>query len=132
MIKAIIFDLDGVLVEARELHYQALNKALEKFGYTISRDEHLSTYDGLPTKKKVELLTQTKGLPRDAHDAIWQEKQNQTRSIIKTEFKHDERMKGILGRLREEGYAIAVCSNSIKETAGLMLLHKGLSEIGRA
>jgi len=128
MIKAIIFDLDGVLVEARELHYQALNKALEKFGYTISRDEHLSTYDGLPTKKKLELLTQTKGLPRDAHDAIWQEKQNQTRSIIKTEFKHDERMKGILGRLREEGYAIAVCSNSIKETAGLMLLHKGLSE----
>src|SRR3989344_3080741 len=69
-----------------------------------------------------------KGLPKDKHDAIWQEKQNQTRNIIKTEFKHDERMKGILERLRKEGYAIAVCSNSIKETAGLMLLHKGLFE----
>ena len=28
MIKLIIFDLDGVLVDAKEIHYQALNKAL--------------------------------------------------------------------------------------------------------
>ena len=28
MIKLVIFDLDGVLVDARELHYNALNKAL--------------------------------------------------------------------------------------------------------
>lgn len=128
MIKAIIFDLDGVLVEARELHYQALNKALEKFGYTITRDEHLSTYDGLPTKKKLELLSQSKGLPREMHDAIWQEKQLQTRTIITQEFKADERMRDILQRLREEGYKIAVCSNSIRETVELMLFHKGLSE----
>ncbi len=126
MVKAIIFDLDGVLVEARELHYQALNRALARFGYTIDRDEHLSTYDGLPTKKKLELLSQRKGLPRDIHDAIWQEKQSQTRNIIKTEFEHDARMRDILQRLRSEGYRIAVCSNSIKETAGLMLTHKGL------
>lgn len=128
MIKAIIFDLDGVLVEARELHYKALNRALEKFGHTITRDEHLSTYDGLPTKKKLELLSERKGLPREAHDAVWQEKQNQTRNIIKTEFKHDERMRSILQKLRAEGYKIAVCSNSIRETTELMLIHKGLIE----
>lgn len=128
MIKAIIFDLDGVLVDARELHYQALNQALERFGHIITRDEHLSTYDGLPTKKKLELLSERKGLPKEAHNAIWQEKQNQTRTIIKTEFKHDERIKNILQRLRGEGYKIAVCSNSIKETAELMLFHKGFSE----
>jgi beta-phosphoglucomutase-like phosphatase (HAD superfamily) len=48
MIKLIIFDLDGVLVEAKQIHYDALNKALgEK--YAISWDEHLSIYDGLKT-----------------------------------------------------------------------------------
>ena len=52
MIKAIIFDLDGVLVDARELHYEALNRALTKYDCTITRDEHLSTYDGLPTREK--------------------------------------------------------------------------------
>ena len=55
MIKLIIFDLDGVLVDARELHYTALNKALESIdkNYVISREEHLSTYDGLSTTKKL-------------------------------------------------------------------------------
>ena len=59
MIKLIIFDLDGVLVDARELHYNALNKALEAIDkkYVIDREEHLSTYDGLSTKKKLNLLT---------------------------------------------------------------------------
>ena len=128
MIKAILFDLDGVLVEARELHYQALNKALDTFGYTITRDEHLSTYDGLPTKKKLEMLTKQKGLPKDIYEKVWKEKQNQTRKIIQEEFTHDERIRGILSRLKKDGYTIAVCSNSIRETAELMLSQKGLSE----
>ena len=55
MIKLIIFDLDGVLVEAKNLHYEALNKALGK-EYAISWKEHLSKYDGLKTNQKLEML----------------------------------------------------------------------------
>lgn len=53
MIKLIVFDLDGVLVDARDLHYDAMNLALAEIASdcVISRDEHLSTYDGLPTRK---------------------------------------------------------------------------------
>ena len=36
IIKAIIFDMDGVLIEAKEWHYEALNRALNLFGYEIS------------------------------------------------------------------------------------------------
>jgi len=55
MIKLVIFDLDGVLVEARDIHYHAFNRALASIDgqYTISREEHLSTYDGLPKRKKL-------------------------------------------------------------------------------
>jgi beta-phosphoglucomutase len=56
-IKAVIFDMDGVLIDAKEWHYEALNRSLSNFGYSISRYEHLVTYDGLPTKKKLEMLT---------------------------------------------------------------------------
>ena len=77
MIKLIIFDLDGVLVDARELHYNALNKALESVDkkYVIDRDEHLSTYDGLSTTKKLNILTKLKGLPVELHGSIWKLKQ---------------------------------------------------------
>ncbi len=44
MNKLVIFDLDGVLIDSREMHYEALNRALENvsWDYVISREEHLS------------------------------------------------------------------------------------------
>lgn len=128
MIKAIIFDLDGVLVDARELHYKALNKALANFNCTIKRDEHLSTYDGLPTRKKLTLLTENKGLSPDVYDDIWRIKQLQTLEIINKEFVYDERIRQTLSRLKKDGYKICVCSNSIRETTKMMLLRRGFME----
>ena len=59
MTKLIVFDLDGVLVEAKQIHYDTLNQALKEVGeqYVISEAEHLSTYDGLKTTQKLEILT---------------------------------------------------------------------------
>jgi beta-phosphoglucomutase-like phosphatase (HAD superfamily) len=57
MIKATIFDMDGVLIEAKDWHYEALNRALNLFGFEISRYQHLTTYNGLPTRKKLEMLS---------------------------------------------------------------------------
>ena len=70
MIKAIIFDMDGVLIDAKEWHYEALNRALSLFGLSISRYDHLTTYDGLPTKKKLEMLSLERDLPRELHSFI--------------------------------------------------------------
>ena len=69
-IKAILFDMDGVLIDAKEWHYEALNQSLGLFGYTITRSEHLSMYDGLSTRQKLEKLTIEKGLPKELHDFI--------------------------------------------------------------
>lgn len=130
MIKLIIFDLDGVLVDARELHYEALNRALATLGeeFVISRKEHLSTYDGLPTTKKLNLLSQNKGLREEDHDLVWQRKQEFTHKIISEEMTYDERLRSVLRKLRAEGYWICVASNSIRESVKMMLLRKGLME----
>ena len=129
MIKLIIFDLDGVLVDARELHYNALNKALESIDkkYVINREEHLSTYDGLSTTKKLNLLTKNKKLPKELHDSVWRVKQEMTRQIIDG-FSVDSRIQSILRSLKSEGYAIACATNSIRETAKLQLIRKGFFE----
>ena len=67
--KSYFIDLDGVLVDARELHYEALNRALNEVDpkYVINREEHLSTYDGLATRRKLSILTARKKLPKDQH-----------------------------------------------------------------
>ena len=77
-IKAVIFDMDGVLIDAKEWHYESLNSALSLFGYEISRHDHLVTYDGLPTKKKLEMLSLENGLPTSLHAFVNQLKQQKT------------------------------------------------------
>jgi HAD superfamily hydrolase (TIGR01509 family) len=129
MIKHIIFDLDGVLVDARDLHYHALNLALAEIGkeYIIDREEHLSTYDGLPTSKKLQMLTVSKGLPADSHNKVWQLKQEKTIYLI-NKMNYDSRMMNVLRSLKESDYSVHVASNSIKNTIKMMLLRKGLIE----
>jgi len=129
MIKLIIFDLDGVLVNARELHYNALNRALDSIDkkYVIEREEHLSTYDGLSTKKKLNLLTKNKDLPKELHDKVWELKQQMTLKIIDG-FSADDSIRGILRSFKSEGYIISCATNSIRETAKLQLIRKGFFE----
>lgn len=130
MIKLIIFDLDGVLVDARELHYKSFNNALKKVDkqYVIGKEEHLSTYDGLPTNKKLDILSKEKGLNKELHKKIWEYKQEETIKIISEEMTFDYRMITILSSLKREGYVLCVASNSIRETVKMMLLKKGLME----
>lgn len=113
--------MDGVLIDAREWHYEALNKALRLFGFDISRYEHLTSYDGLPTRKKLEMLTIERGLPRELHDFINELKQTYTTIIVhnacKPRFVHEYALAG----LRERGFKIAVASNSIRSTVELMM-----------
>jgi HAD superfamily hydrolase (TIGR01509 family) len=129
MNKLIIFDLDGVLVESKEWHFYSLNDALEKVDpkYMISYDEHLSTYDGLNTTKKLKILTQNKGLDPKYYDQVWQDKQTATFEILKT-IKPNQKNISIFKELRSRGYKIAVASNSIRESLKLMILNMGLME----
>jgi len=129
MIKMVIFDLDGVLVDARELHYEALNMALADIDekYIVNRAEHLSTYDGLSTTKKLNMLTESKGLSPELHNAVWKLKQQKTVEII-DQFGPDQRMINILKRLKSEGYKVACATNSIRDTAKLQLIRRGFFE----
>jgi HAD superfamily hydrolase (TIGR01509 family) len=129
LIKLIIFDLDGVLVDARELHYNALNEALADIDpkYVVERQEHLSTYDGLSTSKKLSMLTDSKGLPEELHNSVWKLKQQKTLKII-NEFDRDERIVRIIAKLKSEGYKVACATNSIRDTAKLQLIRRGFFE----
>ena len=125
-VKLVIFDLDGVLVEAKNIHFEALNKALGK-EYAINWNEHLSIYDGLKTNQKLEMLTQNKGLPTKLHSQIWGDKQKYTLEELRS-LKPNQTLQSLMSALSEDGYKIAVCSNSIRKTVLTVLSKLGIME----
>lgn len=125
-IKAILFDLDGVLVDATEWHYEALNKALHLFGFNITRYEHLSAYNGLPTRKKLEMLSVEKKLPCALHGLINRLKQIYTKDEIRARCRPVFEKEYMLSRLKNEGFRLAVCSNAIGDSVELMIRQSGL------
>jgi beta-phosphoglucomutase len=98
--KLIIFDLDGVLVEAKNIHFDALNKALGE--YAISWNEHLSTYDGLKTSQKLDMLTKNKGLPVENHQQIWETKQQITLQML-GELQPSIELQSVMSKLVSRG-----------------------------
>ncbi len=120
-IKAVIFDMDGVLIDAKEWHYEALNRALALFGFSISRYDHLVTFDGLPTSRKLEMLSVERGLPKSLHSFINEMKQHYTMEYVFTRCKPKFVHQYALSRLKAEGYFLALASNSIRNTVDMMM-----------
>ena len=93
MIKAIIFDLDGVLVDTKMIHFEALNLSLKKYGYKeISIDDHVKVFDGLPTKEKLKILNKKDKLPIKNFSKINKYKQKITSSLLKKKIKRKRRL----------------------------------------
>lgn len=126
MIKAILCDMDGVLIDAKDWHYDALNRALELFGFTISRESHLSTFDGLPTRKKLKMLSEARGLPEGIIEFLNSLKQTYTLEISSQRCKPVFNHRYALSKLSAEGYKIAVCSNSVRQTVEALMTMSGL------
>ena len=124
LIKAILYDLDGVLVDATEWHYESLNEALkEVVGFIIKRDEHFTTFNGIPTMKKLEILHKQGRIEKSMFDKIWEKKQEKTFKVIeKYGFSDSNKI-----RLHEqtENFRKACITNSIKKSAMLMLEKTG-------
>lgn len=124
----ICFDLDGVILDAREIHYQALNRAAEFWSDgTATREEHLRYLDGLPTLEKLKWFTRNKGTPPDTWGMIYTRKQEITQELL-SEIEPDVRLAELLNRLQVEGHILACVSNSIDATVDTALERLGIRE----
>ncbi|MBC69399.1 HAD family phosphatase [Acinetobacter sp.] len=115
-IKAVIFDLDGVLVEAKDWHYEALNMALKVFGCDFTYEEHLSTFDGLPTKTKLNMLHEMKNFPLELSQTVYELKQIYTHEFFSTRCFPDFSQDYLFRKLKKRKIKTAVASNSIRAT----------------
>lgn len=127
--KLVIFDLDGVLIDSREIHFKALNAALRDVDerFVISWEEHLSKYDGLPTTKKLLLLSSEKGLPATSYDRVWKAKQHYTVEYYEG-IQSNHKLQEIFDNIKMNDIQIAVASNSVRQTLVMALSRLGVIE----
>lgn len=128
MIEAVIFDMDGVLIDAKEWHYAALNRALRLFGVEISLADHLTTFDGLPTRRKLELLSVTERFPLALHGFVNELKQAYTMEIVGARCKPTFTHEYALSSLKRRGLKLAVASNSVRNSVTAMMDRSGLDQ----
>jgi HAD superfamily hydrolase (TIGR01509 family) len=128
MIKAIVFDLDGTLVHTRELHYEALNEALREFApsFIISREDHESSYDGLPTNIKLKMLCD-RGLSFSLLPSISERKKELTTKML-SKFDYGVNYQPLFKNLKKKGFKIAICTNAIQETLVTVVKRLGVEK----
>jgi HAD superfamily hydrolase (TIGR01509 family) len=128
MIRSIVFDMDGVLVDAADCHYEALNGALALFGHAIGRDEHLLRFNGLATREKLAILSAERGLPLALHGLVNRLKQHFTQEMLPAVAVPVPAHREAMARLRAEGYRIGLASNSVRRTVDMVLERCALAE----
>lgn len=126
-IKLIVSDFDGCLAELKLVHFNALNNALKTVGdqYIITEEEHITIFDGLSTRQKLEKLYIEKQFPKDKIDEVFNLKQELTNQELNNTLKYNIYLVNTFSKLKDEGYIIYVASNAIRKT-----IENGLKIIG--
>ena len=127
-IKAVLFDMDGVLIDARDWHFQALNEALTPFGYQISYQNHISRFNGLSTNSKLKILSDEFNFPTSLHSLVNTIKQDRTLRIAGQLCFPNVKHQILLSRLSQKGILIGVVTNSIRNSAEALLSYANLNE----
>ena len=126
VIDAIFYDLDGVLINTKDWHYDALNEALAVFGFAISPEEQETIYEGLPTQEKLSLLTKHKGLQADLYSDITTIKNKKLLENFMQHHQIDTQKIALVEKIRDHGIKQVLCSNTTQSTVELMLMSAGL------
>lgn len=125
--RAVLFDVDGVLVDATEWHLEALNFALKPFRLAVSPEQHEREFFGLPTAAKIEMLTERNLLRPEAGRRVLEAKRERFRTIARQRCKPNQERIHLLATLKSMGFALAAVSNAVRESVIEMLELTGLS-----
>jgi HAD superfamily hydrolase (TIGR01509 family) len=127
MIRAVIFDLDGVLFDGCEMHANIFMEALwTVLGKSALTKEHHDAYlNGLSTKKKLEFL----GIGKEDSQKIYDIKQELTRTNIRDYIHPDLKVQEICKTLLGLDIKIYCVSNSIRETIVRCLEGMGVLDV---
>ncbi len=123
MIKAVIFDVDGVMVITEHLHYEAWKKFCEKRGMPLELDYYLENLSG---RRSQEILMELSG-NFEGFEKLRDEKEDYFKKIAKGKIKPIPGLYRLLQELKK-GYKIGVATSIPRINIGFYLKNLKIKE----
>ena len=130
MLKAVIFDFDGVICDSEGLHYRALNAVFNQYGVDIPKAVHWDKYLGYTDRENIEAVSRdyAMGLDEAGIQKLMAEKKSIFEAMARAESLLFEGVAPFVRMLVEHGIDRAICSGALRSDIDLMLNGSGLAE----
>lgn len=123
MLRAVIFDFDGVITDSEVLHLRAYNKVLAQYGVEISTKDYYKEYLGLSDLDCFKALVDKKVLQKPAKgiEHLAEEKNQVFEKLAKTEGRIIKGVRDFLQMLSQNNIPMAICSGALSVEIELVL-----------
>ena len=128
MLKAVIFDFDGVICDSEALHYRALNTVFNRCGVDIPKAVHWDKYLGFTDLENIEAVNADycMGLDAVGVQRLIAEKKEVFDHLAAAESLLIDGVEPFVQMLMEHGLRRAICSGALRSDIDLMLNGSGL------
>ncbi len=128
MVRAVIFDFDGVITDSEILHFRAFNAVLTQYGFQLTKPEYYKKYLGMNDADCFRALIAEGRLPIQEPQikSLGQQKTRVFEKLAKTEGKIIEGVREFLDTLSAAKVPIAICSGALRAEIELILEEAGL------
>ncbi|MFN8207557.1 MAG: HAD family phosphatase [Bacteroidales bacterium] len=126
MIQAIIFDMDGVLVDSEPLHYEADSEVFRELGIQVSKEDR-DTFLGKGPEGVLAFLKNKYRLTQSLEELINLDNQVRFRYFQNHTPPPMPGLRSLLDELHQEGIPMAVATSSVRLLVEYLLGNLGLS-----
>ena len=128
MLRAVVFDFDGVITDSESLHFRAFNRILGRFGVQITTQEYYEKYLGLSDRDCFKTLIDEGSLhaPGQGVEDLVAQKKEVYAHLAATEGQIIEGVRPFLDLLAEHKVALAICSGALLGEIKVILQRAGL------
>ncbi len=113
MIKAVIFDMDGVVVDTAQLNFLADSKVLGSVGLNISKEEYIK-HTGKPGRQIYDEILKQHKIAADLEALAAKREDHIKNAMRELNLKPNPGFHELVAKLKANNYAIALASSSSK------------------
>lgn len=121
MLKAIIFDMDGLMIDSELISYQCFQEIIKSYGISFTKEEYIQSYPGRSLHTSMKYIKDHYQLNFDIEKEVELFKELEEKYIKKDGVALKKGLIPLLQYLKSHQYKTIIATSSIKERAEKLL-----------